>query len=63
CRSRIRSNKSINSFRDNQKALLLRDLDKIRETVAFNFSRKCTAIDELEKFIHEQPIEFKNERN
>ncbi len=63
CRSRVRSNGNIEEFRDNQKKLLFRDLNKLKEALEFNFKNGCSALSDLENFINNNEIEFQNERN
>ncbi|WP_409594671.1 GIY-YIG nuclease family protein [Vibrio owensii] len=63
CRSRVRGNGNIEEFRDNQKKLLFRDLNKLKEALAFNFKNGCSALSDLENFINNNEIEFQNERN
>lgn len=63
CRSRMRSNKSIDGFRAKQKELLLRDIKKLSESIEFNFSKDCKSIHDLSEFVSTNEIEFPNERN
>lgn len=63
CRSRVRSSRSIEDFRMNQKEVLLRDIEKLANQISFNFSKRCLPVKELEEFVQKNEIMFPNERN
>lgn len=63
CRSRIRSNSSIEEYRSNQKSVISREIEKLASQIAFNFSKKCSSIEELVEFVEKNEIKFPNERN
>ena len=63
CRSRMRSYKTIDEFRQKQKILLLRDIEKLQNSLEFYYTKKCNAIPELKEFLRINNIEFPNERN
>jgi predicted GIY-YIG superfamily endonuclease len=63
CLSSMRGAGSIEQFRINQRIILLRDTQRLKEQIHKYFQEQCEIFEDIEKFIHNNEIIFYYEKN